>query len=129
MFAAMGSLVSRVEDAQTVGMPVQIPLLIGYMVIFTALGSGSANPLLKVLAYVPFTAPMDMPALMATGGAGWWQVVISMLITVAAIVVMMRLGALIFSRAILRTGKRLRLRSVLRGESSSAEDEPLAVTR
>jgi ABC-2 type transport system permease protein len=110
-------------------MPVQIPLLIGYMVIFTALGSGSANPLLKVLAYVPFTAPMDMPALMATGGAGWWQVVISMLITVAAIVVMMRLGALIFSRAILRTGKRLRLRSVLRGESTSAEDEPLVVTR
>jgi ABC-2 type transport system permease protein len=121
MFAALGSLVSRIEDAQSAGMPAQLPLLIGYLVIFTATGSGPPNVVLKVLAYVPFTAPMDMPALVATGGAGWWQVLISMLITVVAIVVMTRVAALIFRRAILRTGMRLRLRAVLRGDGGTAD--------
>jgi hypothetical protein len=47
-----------------------------------------------------------------------------MLITVVAIVVMTRFAALIFSRAILRTGTRLRLRAVLRGDTSTTDVDP-----
>lgn len=125
LFAAMGSLVSRVEDAQTVAMPLQLPLMIGYAVIFTSLGSGSANVVLQVLAYIPFTAPMDMPALAATGGAQWWQVLISMLITVVAIVVTTRVAGQIFARSILRTGQRVRLRSVLGAGRADSDGAPV----
>jgi ABC-2 type transport system permease protein len=114
VFTAAGSLASKSEDAQSVGLPVQIPLFVGYFSAFTALGSGTPSGLVRVLAYIPFTAPMDMPVLAATGGAGLVQVVISMLITSVAIVVTMRLATVIFSRSILRTGRRLKARQILR---------------
>ncbi len=113
LFAAAGSLASKAEDAQSVSLPLQIPLFIGYFASFTVLGSGTPTTLVRILAYIPFTAPMNMPVLAATGGATRWQVVVSMLITVAAIVVTMRLAAVLFSRSILRTGRRLKARQVL----------------
>lgn len=117
LFAALGSLASRVEDAQSIAFPLQIPLFVGYFASFSALGSDTANPVITVLAYVPFTAPMDMPVLAATGGAAWWQVVVSMAITVATTVVIARLASLVFGRSILRIGQRVRLRSVLGAQS------------
>jgi ABC-2 type transport system permease protein len=113
LFAAAGALASRVEDAQSVGLPLQIPLIVGYFVSFTVLGSGTPNALVTVLAYVPFTAPMNMPVLVATGGAHGWQVGVSMLITAATIALTLRLASAIFARAILRTGQRVKLRAVL----------------
>jgi ABC-2 type transport system permease protein len=113
LFAAAGSLASKAEDAQSVSLPLQIPLFIGYFASFTVLGSGTPTTLVKILAYIPFTAPMNMPVLAATGGAAPWQVAVSMLITVAATAVTMRLAAVLFSRSILRTGRRLKARQVL----------------
>jgi ABC-2 type transport system permease protein len=113
LFAAAGSLASKAEDAQSVSLPLQIPLFIGYFASFTVLGSGTPTTLVKILAYIPFTAPMNMPVLAATGGAAPWQVAVSMLITVSATAVTMRLAAVLFSRSILRTGRRLKARQVL----------------
>ncbi len=122
LFAAAGALASKVEDAQSVSLPLQIPLFIGYFASFSALGSGSANGFVKVLAYVPFTAPMDMPILAAVGGAGPFQVGLSLLLTAATIVVAMRVAAVVFSRSILRTGQRLKVRAVLRERRPSRDD-------
>lgn len=119
LFAALGSLASRVEDAQSIAFPVQIPLFVGYFASFTALGSGTPNTLVTVLAYVPFTAPMDMSVLTATGAAAWWQVAVSMLITLGTIVVVARLATVVFTRSILRVGQRVRLRSVLGAQAES----------
>jgi ABC-type Na+ efflux pump permease subunit len=58
-FAAAGSLVSRVEDAQGVAFPIMLPLLFGYIASFTA--AGGASTLLWVLAFCPPTAVVAMP--------------------------------------------------------------------
>jgi ABC-2 type transport system permease protein len=118
LFAAAGALAAKAEDAQSTGAPLQIVLLAGYFVSFTGL-SGSPTVLVRVLAYVPFTAPMDMPVLAASGGASTWQIVLSMLITVVAIVVCTRLAAAIFARSVLRTGQRVKLRQLLRERRSA----------
>lgn len=123
LFTAAGALASKAEDAQSVSLPLQIPLLVGYLVSFTVLGSDTPNMLVRVLAYVPFTAPMDMPVLAATGNAAPWQIAVSMLLTIATTVVAMRLAAVLFGRSVLRTGQRLKARDVLReraGASSTA---------
>jgi ABC-2 type transport system permease protein len=120
LFAAAGSLASKADDAQSVSLPLQIPLFIGYFASFTVLGSGTPGTFVKVLGYIPFTAPMNMPVLAATGGAAPWQVVLSMAITVATIAVTMRLAAVLFSRSILRTGGRLKARHVLAEARRSA---------
>lgn len=112
VYAAAGSLGTRQEHLQTLAFPVQIPLLVGYITSLTALGSGSASTFVKVLAYLPPTAPFGMPALYALGDAAWWQVTISAVITVVATAGIAWLAATIYLRAILRTGRRVKLREV-----------------
>lgn len=113
LFAALGSLASRVEDAQSIAFPMQIPLFVGYFASFTAIGATTPSTLVTVLAYVPFTAPMDMSVLTATGVVAWWQVAVSMLITLATTVLAARVASTVFARSILRIGQRVRLRTVL----------------
>jgi ABC-2 type transport system permease protein len=118
VFAATGSLATRQEHLQSLAFPLQIPLLIGYIGSLSALGSGHPTAFLKVLAYLPPTAPFAMPSLVSLGAATWWQVLLSAVITVAATVVVARAAARIYLRAILRTGQRVRLRDVRRLEPS-----------
>jgi hypothetical protein len=53
-----------------------------------------------------------MPVLVALHAVSWWQVVISVVLTLAATVAVSRLAATIYIRAILRTGQRVRLSDV-----------------
>ncbi|HXZ83790.1 MAG TPA: ABC transporter permease [Acidimicrobiales bacterium] len=117
LFAAIGSLVERQEQVQSVAFPVQLPLLFGYIISFTALGASSPSLLNQVLAYLPPTAPFVMPVLFALGQMAWWEVVASGLVTAAATVGMARLAGTIYRRAILRTGRTVKLKEVLRREA------------
>lgn len=114
LYAAGGSLASRTEDAQNIAFPLQLPLLLAYFTSFSALFSGTASPLVHVLAFFPPTAPIAMPVLVATGSAGPVSVAVSVLLTLAAAVLLMRVAAGIYRRAILRTGRRVKVREVLR---------------
>lgn len=84
------------------------------MLSYTALYANGVNWLCHVLAFVPFTAPVAMPVLVAVGAAPGWEIALSAVFTLAATVWMARLAGLIYGRAILRTGSRLRVRQVLR---------------
>ena len=117
LYAGIGSLVERQEQVQSVAFPVQLPLLFGYIISFTALGASSPSLLNQVLAYLPPTAPFVMPVLFALGQVAWWQVVVSGLITAASTVGMARLAGTIYGRAILRTGRRVKLKEVLRRQA------------
>ena len=90
----------------------QLPILFGYIVSFTSLGSGGASTLVKVLAYLPPTAPFAMPVLVGLGDATWWQFLISVGLMLAAIALIARLASTIYFRAILRTGGRVHVRQL-----------------
>ena len=53
LYAAIGSLVERPDQVQTVALPVQLPLLFGYIVSLTAIGTTNPSLLIRVLAYFP----------------------------------------------------------------------------
>jgi ABC-2 type transport system permease protein len=120
LFAGIGSLVERQDQVQSVAFPVQLPLLFGYIMSFTALGASSPSLVNEVLAYLPPTAPFLMPVLFALGQVTWWQIVISGLATAAATIGMARFAGKIYRRAILRTGRSVKLREVLRSEPRPA---------
>lgn len=114
LFAAAGSLVSRQEDAQALIFPLMIPLIAGYGTAFPILLSGSKTPLLlQVLAWLPPTAPFDMPALYATGSVPAWQVGASALLLALSTVAATRFAGRIYQGAIMHTGQRVRLRQAL----------------
>ncbi|HUC24612.1 MAG TPA: ABC transporter permease [Streptosporangiaceae bacterium] len=113
-YAAAGSLISRTADAYNAALPLQIPLILAYVLTYTVIYASTVNPFFHVLAFIPFTAPVAMPVLVAVGAAPAWQVAVSAVITVASTVWMARLAGTIYGRAILRTGSRLKVRQVLR---------------
>jgi ABC-2 type transport system permease protein len=114
VWAAGGSLADRQEQVQSLAFPLQLPILFGYIVSFTALGAGQPSELVKVLAYVPFTAPFAMPVLVGLGAVSWWEFTLSVLIMLVSIVAVARLAGGVYRRAILRTGGRVHLRQLLR---------------
>jgi len=112
-FAAAGSLVSRQSDVNSTILPVQLPLIIAYILSYTVIYADSANVFYHVLGFFPPTAPIAMPVLYASGDVPLWQVVVSAALLAVATVWMARVAAGIYGRSILRTGARVKLREVL----------------
>ncbi|MDA8295588.1 MAG: ABC transporter permease [Actinomycetota bacterium] len=116
VYAAAGSMAERRDQVQAIALPLSVPIAIGYVVGIIAQASANASLVTKVLAYLPPTAPFAMPALVGLNAVSWWQVLASVLISVVCTIGVARLAAVIYRRAILRTGRRVGLREVLRRE-------------
>lgn len=111
-FAAAGALLSRSSDAANASFPLAIPLIAAYGISFSVL-FGHVSTFYRVLAFLPPTAAVAMPTIYAVGAASALDIVLSAAITLAATVAMSWVGGLIYRRAIMRTGERVRLRQVL----------------
>ena len=117
VFAAAGSMASRQDQVQSLALPLSAPIVFGYIVALTAAASGNPSTLTKVLAYLPPTAPFAMPVLVGLGAVTWWEFTASVAISVLCTVAVAKLASNVYRRAILRTGRRVRLREVLSGAS------------
>jgi ABC-2 type transport system permease protein len=112
VYAAGGSTAERQDQVQTLAFPLSIPILVGYIFSLTVAGSGNADLLYKILAYLPPTAPFCMPVLVSLHLVTWWEFLGSVLISIAATVGMAVFAARIYGRAVLRTGGRVRIRDL-----------------
>ena len=61
---------------------------------------------------------MVVPARVVLGSTAWWELALAILVMLAGIAAMVRLAAVVYARAILRTGAPAKLRRVLRGATS-----------
>ncbi len=113
LYAAAGSLAERQDQVQSLALPLSAPLIFGYIVSLTGVSSGTPSLLVKVLAYLPPTAPFAMPTLVGFGAVTWWQFAFSMLLTAVSTVFVAVVAACVYRRAVLRTGGRVRLRDLL----------------
>ena len=108
---ALGALVERQEEAGSVVSPLTI-LLVGS---FFVAQSASDTPLGQGLAILPVTSPMVMPSRIAVGASSGPEMALSLTLGAAAVLLAVRAGSNIYARAIVRTGRRLKLREVLAG--------------
>jgi ABC-2 type transport system permease protein len=113
-YAAAGALITRQSDAYNAAIPLQLPLILAYGLTYSVVYATNVSTLYHVLAFIPFTAPVAMPVLVAVGAAPGWQVAISAAISLVSTVAMARVAGVVYERAILRTGTRLKVRQVLR---------------
>lgn len=112
-FAAAGAIVARQEEVQFVTMPLALPLVVGFFLVYAAI----ANPgawWIAVLSFLPPLAPILMPARIALGHLAAWQMPTAVLIMVAAIYGMARVSARVYTGALVRSGARLSWRDALR---------------
>ena len=113
LYAAAGSLAERQDQVQSLALPLSAPLIFGYIVSLIGVSSGHASLLVKVLAYLPPTAPFAMPALVGFGEATWWEFLLSVVMSVVCTVLVALVAARIYRTAVLRTGRRVRLRELV----------------
>ncbi|MGD0704766.1 MAG: ABC transporter permease [Trebonia sp.] len=113
VYASAGAMASRQDQVQSLAFPLGLPAIFGYIIALTTATSGNVSVFVHVLAYLPPTAPFVMPVLVGLGAVSWWQFTASALISVACTVGVARAAASIYRRAILQTGRRVRLREVL----------------
>lgn len=107
---SLGALVERQEEAGSAMAPL-VAVLIGTFIVSQG---GSDTPLGSVLAYIPLTSPLVVPSRLALGVSSPIEMAGSVTLLLLAIVLAGRLGSALYGRAIVRTGRRLKLREVVR---------------
>lgn len=110
LYAATASLVSRQEDVGSATSPVMILVMLPYILVIVF----NDNPLvLAIMSYVPFSAPVGMPMRIFLGQAEWWEPLLSLTVLLLTTVLVIIIGARIYSNALLRTGARVKLSEAL----------------
>lgn len=115
IYGALGSLVSRQEDTQSVVGPINIVLIIGFVAGFNLLLQDPSGSAAKVISLIPLLSPILMPARIATGAAASWEIALSLGLTVALVALLTWLGGKIYGNSVLRIGSRIKLSEALRG--------------
>ncbi len=110
MFASAASLVSRIEDTGSVLTPVIMLVMIPY---FGVILFNDNDTVLTVMSYVPFSAAVGMPVRLFLGEAAWWEPLLSLAVLVVSAAVVTAIGARIYERSVLRTGRRVKLSEAL----------------
>ena len=108
-YGALGSLASRAEDAANVAAPVSYALLAAYYASLMVVANNPDSVGSKLISLFPATAPFAMPGRIAIGAAAWWEPVIAVALTVAAIAGLVVLAGRVYTGAILHTGPTLKL--------------------
>ncbi|MDA8196425.1 MAG: ABC transporter permease [Actinomycetota bacterium] len=112
LFGAVGSMVSRTEDAQAASFPIVIPMLVGYVVSIISLSSSTTHLWIKIVALVPGVSPFLAPPLLASGQITLLYFFASIAISLVATLVASKVAARIYELSILQIGARVSLKTI-----------------
>ena len=111
--AVAGALVNRTEDLQVTTTPMVMLLVVGFFVAqFAAMDP--LSPLARIGGFVPFWAPLVQPLRAAAGAIPAWEIVVSLVITLATIALLVPLAARLYAGGALRVDRRIGLREAWR---------------
>jgi ABC-2 type transport system permease protein len=112
LWAVAGSLATRQEDLGSTTLPGQMILMIPFF--FSVFAGSSAK---TVASFVPIASSMSMPGRMLTEDVPIWQPLVAIALLLAATVLIVQMGARLYERTLLQTGRRLGYREALALES------------
>jgi len=105
IYAAAGSLVSRVEDLQVIALPMSLIGIAGYLQAIVAL-SGGVGGLLRFSSLVPFWSPFVMFTRLTVGRVEPWELVLAYGLLVAAIGLVAALAIRVYAAGVILYGQR-----------------------
>ena len=106
MFAALASLVSRLEDLSNVITPATMMFVVVFFIVIVALNTGEVDtPLMIACSYIPLTSPMAMFVRITMGNVAGWEIMISVVLMAVGAVTLGYLGAAIYRVGVLMYGK------------------------
>lgn len=113
LFGAAGALVSRMEDAQNAAAPLSVLAVAGYFFAFIALND-PGGVAARIGTFIPFTAPYVAPIRLALREIAAWEMALAVVISIAAVFVMIRLAGRVYAGGLLRFGSRVKWREAFK---------------
>ncbi len=113
VFAGTASLVDKVTEVGSAIAPVTVVLVMSYIASVIVVPMNPGSNLSVALSMFPLTAPMGMPIRWASGTVPVWQLAASMTLAIVTAVLLAWFGSGLYRRALVVTGRRLKLREVL----------------
>ena len=113
LYAAAGSMVSRIEDVQQAVGPLIFLAMGGYLASLTALNDPDAQ-WVAVLSIVPFFSPYLMPARMLLTSVGIGEILLALVLLLAVLAGAIWLASRIYSAGVLLYGQRVGIRTIWR---------------
>lgn len=116
LYAAAASLVSRQEDVNSVVMPMTLVATAGYMVgVYAAMGLLDIHAgWIVAFSQVPLVSPFMMLGRVTSGEAMVWEILLSVVLLVVAIIGALWLAARIYAAGVLLYGQRPGARDIWR---------------
>ena len=106
LFAAVGSAVDSIQEAQQFQFPITLPLLIGYMALFLVIVRDPHGPMSFWLSIIPLTSPVAMVGRIAFG-VPTWELVLSMVLLVGGFIFTTWVAGRIYRVGILMSGTKV----------------------
>jgi ABC-2 type transport system permease protein len=113
IYAAAGSLVSRVEDLQVIALPMSLLGIAGYIQAVLAL-SGGLSTFMRISSFVPFWSPFVMFTRLTVGRVQPWELILAYGLLILAIVMVAGLAIRVYGAGVLLYGQRPGPRQILR---------------
>ena len=105
IYASMGSFVSRPDDLQTLSLPLSLLAMIGYLSAIVALGGGG-GAWVTIASFLPPFSPFVMLARLMVRAVSPLEVVLSVVLLVAAIAVVGVAATRMYAAGVLLYGTR-----------------------
>jgi ABC-2 type transport system permease protein len=114
LFAAAASLVDKITEVGSAIMPVTLVLTASYIVAITVVARNPEGVWGVAASLFPLTAPIAMPVRWAGGLVPVWQLLLAMALTIGAAILLVWLASAIYRRALVITGRRVKVTEVFR---------------
>lgn|SRR5688500_17339369 len=111
IYAALGSLVNRSEDVNSITTPVTIIMIGTYLLSIYGLSSPDSD-IVRWLSFVPFLTPMLMFIRVALSDPTWWELLLSVALLAVSSLFFAWVAAKIYRVGVLLYGKRPSFREI-----------------
>ncbi len=129
LFALLGSLVSRQEDASQVTLPAMVPAMVGFFAAQAAIAGNAASTMAQTLTLVPLTAPFMLPVRVARDAIAPWEIGLSLCLLGVGAWLLIRIAARVYEFTLLHMGARVDWSRLLRLSRSAAQFGPATSRR
>ncbi len=112
-YAAIGAASEQESDAQTLSIPLVIPVIAAFMLVTPVVASPDST-LAVVTSILPFISPILMPARMGATVVPFWQIGLSLLVLLLSFLLAVKVCAKIYRVGVLMYGKKASFKDLIK---------------
>jgi len=113
IYGALGSMVSQIEDLSGVASMPTYLFMIGYLIATLSSMGGESGAMMKISSFVPFWSPVTMFSRMSVEEVPVIEIIISIVILLAAAAATAWMSARIYRSGMLRYGKPPKIKEII----------------